>query len=134
MIEASPKRNIILKWLVWHFFEVPKKILQGFWNFLVFNFNYFSISLLLKTLFSHWRRYRDFHGRGFDLKQYAQVFISNAISRVLGFIIRIITIFIGLIAEFFIFLGGIFIFVVWLFLPFIIIFLFFSGLGLLFNI
>ena len=134
MIEASPKKNIISKWLVWHFFEVPKKILQGFWNFLVFNINYFSISLLLKTLFSHWRRYRDFYGRGFDPKRYAQVFISNTISRILGALIRIVTILIGLIVEFFIFLGGIFLFLIWCFLPLIIIFLFFSGLQLLFNI
>jgi len=131
MIEASPKKIIIFKWLVWHFFEVPKKILQGFGNYLVFNINYFSIPQLLKTLFSHWRRYREFYGRGFDPKRYLEVFLSNTVSRILGAIIRIITIMIGLIFEFFIFLGGIFIFIIWVLLPLIIILCFFSGFKLL---
>ncbi len=131
MIEASPKKIIIFKWLTWHFFEVPKKILQGFWNYLVFNINYFSIPQLLKTLFSHWRRYREFYGRGFDPKKYLEAFVSNTISRILGAIIRIITIVTGLIFEFFIFLGGIFIFIIWIFLPLIIILCFFRGFKLL---
>lgn len=128
MIEASLKQNLFSKWLIWHFFEVPKKILQGFWNFLVFNINYFSIPQLLRTFFSHWRRYRDFYGRGFDLKRYAWVFASNTISRVLGVIIRTITILIALIVEFFIFLGGIFIFIIWLVLPLIVIYFFVFGI------
>ena len=131
MIEASPKRNIVLKLLAWHFYDAPKSILKAFKNFLVFNFNYFSIGLLAKTLFSHWRRYRESYGRGFDIKRYFGVFVGNTISRVLGAIIRTITIIIGLMVEVFILLGGIIVFLTWLFLPILLLFGLYFGLKVL---
>ncbi|MDI6882852.1 MAG: hypothetical protein QMC93_00015 [Patescibacteria group bacterium] len=131
MIEACPKRNIIFKFLVWHFFEAPKGILKGWRNFSVFNFHYFSILQLSKTLFSHWRRYREFYGRGFDPKRYFWAFSSNLISRVLGAIVRTVTIIIGLIVEVFIFISGIFVFLSWLFLPILLILGLFYGLKFL---
>jgi len=86
-------------------------------NFLRFNLNYFSISLLLKTLFSHWRKYQWSYGRGFDIKRYAEVFFSNLISRVIGAIIRFFLILIGVVAEIIIVLAGIIVFLGWLLLP-----------------
>ena len=117
MIKVSPKRFIILQFLVWHFYDAPKGILKAFKNFLVFNFNFFSIGLLFKTLFSHWRRYKESYGRGLDIKRYFSVFVGNLISRILGALVRTVTIFVGLLAGFFIFLAAIFVFLVWLFLP-----------------
>jgi hypothetical protein len=127
MIEASQKVGIFAKWLIWHYFEATRFLLRAFKNYLVFNFNYFSIPLLLKTLFSHWRRYVESYGRGFDPKRYFWAFSSNMISRVLGAIIRIGTIIIGLIFEFFIFLGGVLAVIFWLALPFLAIFLILAG-------
>ena len=131
MIEASPKRNIILQWLVWYFGGAPKGILKAFKNFLVFNFNYFSISSLAKTLFSHWRRYIESYGRGFNPKRWASAFVGNMISRCLGAFVRTITILCGLIIELFILIGGIIVLLVWLFLPILLIFSFYFGLKLL---
>lgn len=131
MIEASSKKNIFLKWVKWHFVEIPKKILKNSRNFLVFNFNYFSIFPLLKTLFSPWRRYRESYGRGFDLKRYFETFIGNTISRVLGLIVRIFIIVIGLVLEVFIFALCVIIFFAWLFYPFIIIGLLCLGIQLM---
>jgi len=113
------EKNIFLKWLVWHFLEVPRQILINLKNFLRFNINYFSIPLLLQTFFSHWRRYRESYGRGFDPKHYAQVFVGNMISRILGAIVRTATIFIGLFFEIIIFFVGILFFIIWLILPLI---------------
>jgi len=133
MIESSIKKNFLFLWLKWHFFETPKNILKAFSNFLLFNLNYFSIPLLLKTLFCHWRRYYDSYGKSFDIKRYAQVFLGNMISRIMGFIFRSITILIGIIFEILIFLSGIIVFVVWIFLPLIIIIISFSGIKLFLN-
>jgi len=80
---------ILIQYLSWHFFDVPKDILRGWKNFLKFGLNYFSISLLFKTLFSHWRKYRWFYPKGFDIGKYIEVFFSNLISRILGAILRI---------------------------------------------
>lgn len=117
MVKVSPKRFIILQLLVWHFYDRPKSILLAARNFLVFNLKFFSIGLLFKTLFSHWRRYKESYGRGLDVKRYFSVLVGNLTSRILGAVVRTAVIFIGLLAEFFIFLVAIFVFLVWLFLP-----------------
>lgn len=110
-------QNIFFQWLSWQFFEASRGILKAWGNFLKFNLNYFSIPLLLKTLFSPWRRYKESYGKGFDIGRYFTVFFSNLIFRILGAIMRIILIFFGLVAEIFIIFAGILIFFCWLLLP-----------------
>ena len=112
-------KNIIVQYLQWYYFEVAKEILRGWRNYLWFISNYFSISLLLKTLFAPWRRYRFSYGRGFSLKQYLSSFSFNAFSRLVGFIIRIIFIILGVISEIIIFIAGLAVFLIWLGLPII---------------
>jgi hypothetical protein len=117
MLKALP--NIILLMIVWLFFDVPRNILKAWRNFLLFNLEYFSIPLLLKTFFSHWRRYGYAYPRGFDIKGYFEVFTSNLISRILGAILRTVLIILGLFIEVFIILGGLLVFLGWLILPFV---------------
>lgn len=117
MAEVVQKQNIISQYLSWQFFEMPGNISQAWKNFLKFNLNYFSIPLLLKTLFSHWRRYRWVYPKGLNIGKWFEVAFSNLISRVLGAIMRIILIFIGILAEIFIFFAGLILFFGWLILP-----------------
>ena len=127
MIKASKKQSIIIQYLIWHFFDVPKEIVKAWKNYLVFNLRYFSIFLLLKTFFSHWRKYKWSYGRGLDLKRYFEAFFSNLISRTLGSIIRSFLIVLSLIIEIFIFQAGIIVLLFWLGLPaFLILSLMFS--------
>ncbi|MEK7104072.1 MAG: hypothetical protein AAB842_01565 [Patescibacteria group bacterium] len=121
MLNPSPKINIFLKWLFWHFIEVPKVITLGWKNFLRFNFNYFSVGALLKSLFSPWRGDVGDYGRGFDAKKYFDTFLGNMISRVLGAIIRLVLIFIGLACAVFIFFAGLFVLLIWICLPAIVV-------------
>lgn len=109
--------NIFLQWLSWHFFDVPRSILIAWKNFLRFNLNYFSIPLLLKTLFSPWRRYQFTYGKGFDIGRYFTVFFSNLIFRLLGAVMRGFLIIIGLLVEVLIIFAGIILFFGWLVLP-----------------
>lgn len=117
MAKIAQKQNLLWQWISWQFFDVPKEILKGWRNYLLFNLNYFSIPLLIRTLFSHWHRYRYSYGKRFDLKQYFEAFTFNIISRGLGAILRIIFILIGFLVEIFIILGGIIIFFGWLVWP-----------------
>ena len=80
MADIFLSQNIFIQYFLWYFHDVPKEILKGWRNFLVFNFNYFSIPLLLKTFFSHWRQYKWSYGRGFDIARYLEAFFSNLIS------------------------------------------------------
>lgn len=98
---------------------------------MVFNFNYFSIGGLLKSLFSHWHKYAESYGKGFDPKRYLSVFASNMISRILGAVVRTIVIAVGLVFEIAIFVAGLIIFLVWFCLPVIVVGGFFYGIGLL---
>ena len=93
-----------------------------------FVYNYFSISLLLRTFFSPWKRLGE-ERRGF----FDPVFILiDILMRIFGASVRAITICIGL---FFILvtilLGPVFL-CLWLFLPFITVYLFVKGFILIF--
>jgi len=113
--------NISLRWLEWQFFDESKNILAAWKNFLRFGVNYFSLPLLLKTLFSPWRKYSMSYGRRLDFNRYFEAFTFNLFSRFMGAILRISLIFIGLLVEGFIFLTGLIIFLGWLVLPFLLI-------------
>jgi len=130
-MEVAQKQNIIIQWLSWHFLEMPKSILISWKNFLKFNLNYFSLSLLLKTFLAPWRRYRVSKGRGFDPVKYLEALFSNLIFRILGAIIKSFVIVIGLIAEIFIILAGIVVFFGWLILPALLIAGFIFGISII---
>jgi len=125
-------KNIISLWVQWYFYEVPREILSGWKNFLSFGLNFFSIPLLLKTLFSHWKRYHWARSRGFDIGEYFSVLFSNLMSRFIGAMARSFLILVGLIFEFFIFLSGSIIFLGWFILPIILILGTLIGLALIF--
>jgi hypothetical protein len=110
-------QNIFFQYLFWQFWEVPKDILIGWKNFLKFGLNYFSLFLLLRTLFSPWRHYSWAYPRGFDIGKYFEVFISNLTSRILGAVLRIFLIISGILVEIFIFFAGVLIFIGWLIGP-----------------
>lgn len=125
--------NIFLQFFLWYFFEVPKKIFQGWTNILRFNIEFFSISLLLKSLFAPWHQYAWVYPRGFDIAKYLETVLSNLIFRILGMIMRIILISFGLLVEVFIFLIGAIVLLTWLLLPLLLVMALFFGLKMSFE-
>lgn len=132
MTQVEKKQNIFLQTLEWQYLDVPVFILRVWRNYLRFYLNYFSIHLLIRTLFAPWRRYKWSMGRGFDIGRWVEATISNTISRVLGAIMRTSLILVGIIIELFVFISGVFIFVLWLILPFLIIGGFCFGIKIIF--
>lgn len=118
---SERKENIIILWFLWQFYEMPKFLFSVWRNYLLFGLDYFSIILLLKTLFSPWRKYNWVYPKEFDIKEFFNTFVSNIFSRILGAICRVVLIIIGALAQVFIFMAGIFIIFLWLLIPFIII-------------
>lgn len=94
----------------------------------MFSLNYFSLPLLLKTLFSPWRKYRWSYPKSFSFGKYFEVFFSNLISRILGALTRIVLVIVGFLAEMFIIFVGFLVFLFWILLPAILIW------GLIFGI
>ena len=125
-------RNIFILYLEWQFFDTPKSILRAWQNCLRFNLNYWSVHLLLRTLFSHWRRYHYSYGRGFNFKRYFESFTFNMMSRVIGAIMRTVFIVCGMVTEIFVFAVGAVVFLIWLTLPLLLILGFYYGFKILF--
>jgi len=116
------KENIVIQYLAWYFFDVPKNIIKAWRNFLLFNLDYFSVPLLLKTLFSPWRRYEMPYGKGFDIGRFFEAFFSNLLFRIMGAMIRIGLIIIGIFMEILLLIGGAIVFLGWLTSPVILIY------------
>lgn len=122
----------MFQFLEWYLWRVPQRIVSAWKNFLKFNLEFFSIFELLKTLFAPWKQYSLDYGVGFDLQRYAEVFISNLITRILGAFVRSVLIAIGLVVELFIFAAGLAVLAGWIALPLILFYLFKKGLRYLF--
>lgn len=114
--------GIFFQYWEWYYLNRPKVVLKVWRNFLWFGNNFFSIPLLLRTLFSPWHRYYVSYGRGFDIKVWLEAFSSNLIFRTLGAVVRIIIIILGILFEIFVFIIGLIIFLGWLILPFALLF------------
>jgi ATP-dependent Clp protease ATP-binding subunit ClpC len=81
--------------------------------------HYFSLGLLLKTLFSPWKRLiEEDVGPGFDFQRKFEIFTFNLISRGIGAVVRLVLFFVGIVAVVFYCIGGAIGFVFWMALPF----------------
>jgi len=86
----------------------------------MFASSFFSFKLLLKTFLAPWRRYNWKYPRGFYIKEFFNTFISNAVSRILGAIMRTFLIIAGALFQVFVASAGLIVFIGWLLVPFII--------------
>ena len=120
-------------WASWQYIESPRTLLRVWKNFLIFNLSFFSIPLLLRTLFAPWRKYHESYGRGFDIKRFFSALTFNSISRFLGALVRSCLIFIGLLIEIFLMVLGGLLLIGWLFLPFLLLGVLAFGVYLIFK-
>ena len=104
----------------WYYGQAIKDVLTGWRNYIIFSLNYFSIPLLLKTLFAPWKRDITKKPRGLDLQKLFEYIAFNTISRGLGFLVRFFTIIVGIIFSLLVIVLGAIFFVIWLLLPFVI--------------
>lgn len=122
MEEVVRKENVIIKWLLWHYFEMPKFLTSVWKNYILFATNYFSLTLLLKTFIDPWRRNLWKYPKGFDLGGIFSTFVSNVFSRILGSMLRIVLIITGALFQILVLVVGLLVILVWILIPFIIIF------------
>lgn len=105
-----------MNYLRWHYFDSPKFILELIGNYLFFVGHLFSVKILLKTLFSPWRKLtadKEKHGLGGALDAVS----FNLVSRFMGFVVRASTILTSLIFFFLVLLIGTFLFLFWFIIP-----------------
>lgn len=121
-------KMLLIQYLTWQFFDVPREILRAWRNFLWLNLNYFSVLTLLRTFFSHWHKYYYPYGKRFAPWRYFEAFVFNTFSRIVGMVFRIVLIIIGALIEILIFFIGLVVFIGWLVLPLLLI------VGLIFGL
>ncbi len=119
-------------YLVWHYSIALQRILVIWKNMLWFTVHYFSIPLLLRSLFAPWKRMTESKGKGWDMEAIAGAIVINFFSRFLGALIRGILIGIGL-ATLAVEIGSIIlVYAFWLTAPALVLILFVWGLFFVF--
>lgn len=121
----------MFQYLRWHYEKGPRDVLEFSKNILWFIWNFFSVTLLFKTLFYPWQRLEEHHKRG-DLAGLTEALIINTLMRLIGAFIRIVFIVVGLVAMVLGFFLAIALEVLWFLLPFVVVGSFIFGLILVF--
>ncbi len=81
--------------------------------------HYFSLGLLLQTLFSPWKRMiEEDTSQGFNFQKKFEIFTFNIISRGIGAVVRLTLFWVGIVFVIFSCFGGAIGFVFWLIMPF----------------
>jgi hypothetical protein len=125
--------TLIPYYLVWHYTNGILNYLSIWGNFIWFSYNYFSFKVLLKTLFSPFKRLSEKNFRGFDPGKFFGDLIVNILMRIIGFMMRIGVILIGVAVTTIVVLGGLGLFIVWLVLPLFLGFCVIAGLIAVFK-
>ena len=123
--------NLLISAFSWYFFERPRSIIMVWKTILLFNLNYFSVPILIKTYFSPWRKYRSSYSGTFEFGKNIESFVFNSMSRIIGAILRTFFILLGIITGLLILLLGLVLVVLWFLSPVLIIAIFIFGIKLL---
>jgi hypothetical protein len=122
---------VILGYLKWHYGKAVFSLSSIWKNYWYFNYEFFSIRLLIRNLFDPWKRMSDSYPNSFDLKKYFQAFIANSIMRVVGLILRIAVLIIGIICHLLLITLYPIILIAWLVLPLFVLILMIIGIFLI---
>lgn len=88
--------SILPSYIVWHYSLGLSEFFRNARSALSAVARFFSIGLLLRTLFSPWQRLSEAPGSIFDAENFFGAIAVNTLMRIVGFIIRSATIAIGL--------------------------------------
>lgn len=107
-----------MNYLSWHFNKAPRFILKLIGNYIFFVGHFFSVKIILKTLFSPWKReVLTEKTPGFDLSKFLNLLTFNILSRIIGFIVRISTLFLAFFSLLFVVFFGIAFLIYWFAIP-----------------
>lgn len=108
-----------MEFLSWHYTDGVKYYIDSWLSTLRGVSHYFSLTLLLKTLFSPWKRLVVIDKTpGFNFQKKFEAFTFNLISRGIGFVVRLTLFWVGLVFIFFSFFGGAAGLIFWIVIPF----------------
>lgn len=108
-----------MEFLAWHYTQGLQFYIESWAATFNWIIHYFSLALLLKTLFMPWKRLIEVDKTpGFNFEKAFRVFTFNLISRGIGAVVRIILFWTGLILILMAFLAGVSGLIFWTIMPF----------------
>jgi uncharacterized membrane protein len=122
--------KLIPHYFSWHYSTALADLISFWENYLWFILNYFSIKLILRTLFKPYRHLTELT-RTQDNKK--ELKIVTALAGIFGSVIRVVTVVVGILTFLLAFSLGLFIFLLWLILPFFILLIFLVSIGVIFK-
>jgi len=123
--------TLIGHYFAWHYGQAYKDIWRVWMNFIWFVFYFFSIEMLLHSLFQPWKRMGEEYPSGFAPVEILQVLVVNVLMRAVGFVVRAIVIVLGMSLVLVLSVVGAIVFAVWTIMPVFLIMLSSLGLSLL---
>jgi hypothetical protein len=125
---------IVPHYISWHYTKAISDLIGLFKNFIWFIWNFFSIHILIKTLFVPFKKLNVQRTKRFDMEDFFSALVTNLLMRLIGFVIRFMFIIIGLFSLIsFAILYSLF-FMIWIILPLILLSVFVLGLIAVFKI
>ena len=121
MSEAYERDSFFVAYIKWHYGQGLKEFFGVMGNFLWFIAHFFSFKLLLRTLFTPWKRLGENYEGGFDLGAFASSVIVNGLMRAVGFVTKIIVLSVGVISYVLVLVFAFFLFLIWILAPFILV-------------
>lgn len=109
--------SLVSSYVIWHYTIGLRDIIQVWKDLFYFFGRFFSIKLLIKTLFSPFERLHEGYKRDLNVGSIVDTFIFNLLMRVIGFVVRISTIFLGLCVQVVWVILGFVALIVWITLP-----------------
>ena len=95
-VKQRRRRGLPALFIEWVYIDAPRIFIETFRQFIISLNRYFSINLLITTLFDPWRHDATDISR-LPIRYWAQAIISNGVSRLIGFTVRFFVILIGVI-------------------------------------
>lgn len=89
---------MFLEYFYWHYIIAPRFLVTFAWRCQRATWQFFSVPTMVKTLFAHWHK-DALRYRAAGIGSYITTFLSNQISRAVGFIIRACVLLVWIITE-----------------------------------
>ncbi|MFA6348200.1 MAG: hypothetical protein WCX30_02085 [Candidatus Paceibacterota bacterium] len=120
--------SIFSAYFYWHYSERLKEIFLAMSNYVNFWVFFFSIKMVLKSLFLPWKRIESIPQKtGFDISIWANNIFFDIVSRVIGLAMRVFLLCFFVLCEIVTLSVGVLFIVIWLFLPLIVVYIIIYG-------
>ncbi len=124
--------RLLIYYVRWHYGKAIVDYINIVRNFVWFFYNFFSLPLMVRTLFAPFRRLGEsYEGKGLHFEAFFTALTVNTLMRLVGFVMRTLLIIVGLLFILLTIVAGTLFFFIWLLAPLLLLFLIIYGVELI---